>query len=263
MLRRPFLGTVEVGTGTPTVIQHPAEFYATADSAVGGGSVGLPGFYMHLESSSPSYTRTSPSYPTYTTTSLSAATIAIKFYGPVEFPDGTMPFEVTYVDNLTSPSVFGSATSMFTATIDPSDNRKVNITRSPESIGDFCEGFYTFIPVTSTDEYSYPLIVRKSDYDPGQTDFPVANDAYTIEVTEGGNCFMQNWRGGNFESVCSADADCDELLSTLDIVEFFSMYFANVTSGGCLAHTADANNDGKVDSADIAVFVDRWFEGCN
>lgn len=253
--RRSFLGKVKVGTGGGQVeIAYP-NTYAVADTSVGGGSLAVVGYNIHLESCDPPYSRSLANFPEFTT----CPTITLRWYGPLETPSG-VPLWITYTDG----SSLVEVTSSFTISMDSSDPRQIIVT--PIAPEELAPGMYWVSPNAST-EYSYDfpyshLYCRNSEL--GESaNVPVAEDIYVFEITSG---LLRGGSESEMTSPCIADANCDNSITTLDIPVFLELYFtANTTSATteCPGHTADANGDTVVDSADIAAFLSTWFARCN
>jgi hypothetical protein len=268
VLRAPLLGSVEIGASSPTVITYGSEWYPETSSDLGGGWVGVAGYGIHLEDSSPAYNRGTTGFPQYTSSGLNAASIELAWYGPVTFASGPSPFAVlwTDTDSFLTATAIADATVRFAATAHSTDPHRVILTAVPsESMDDtFCRGFYHIMPVTSIGVSGLnPLLVDGSAYS-GPANFPVANDEYIVEVTDGEPCSGFGRRGGGEgPSVCMADADCDGDVTSADIGAYATMYFAGVTTtGSCAGQTADENGDGVVDTSDLFAFVNAWLNGC-
>lgn len=85
-------GAVKWGTaggGVGTTISHSGAIYAATSSAWGGGAVGLATFHLHAQDCNP---------PDGDPTGANPEFVQLRFYGPVTWADGEMPFLIEYWD---------------------------------------------------------------------------------------------------------------------------------------------------------------------
>ena len=66
-------------------------------------------------------------------------------------------------------------------------------------------------------------------------------------------------------AVCAADADCDGAVAPADIAVFINGWLASLRGAGAL-EDGDFDGNGYVEAADVAAYVNEWFrallEGC-